>query len=74
VIEDGVDGWLVKFGDVAGLAQQITRLILNPAEAKAIGARGYLKLQQRYTWDRIYRTVQDTYCEAVEQAQGALHA
>jgi glycogen(starch) synthase len=74
VIEDGVDGWLIKFDDVANLAQRITQLILNPAEAKAMGMRGQLKLQQRYTWDRLYRTVQDTYCDIVDQAQGAGHA
>jgi glycosyltransferase involved in cell wall biosynthesis len=71
VIEDGVDGWLVEFDDVADLAQRITQLILNPAEAKAMGMRGYQKLQQRYTWDRLYRIVQNTYGEAVDQAQSA---
>jgi glycogen(starch) synthase len=74
VIEDGVDGWVVEFGDVTGLAQRITRLILNPVEAEAMGARGRNKLQQRYTWDRLYQTVQETYREAVEQAQAVRRA
>jgi glycosyltransferase involved in cell wall biosynthesis len=54
VIQDGVDGLLVRFGDAAGIAEAIETLLANPARARAMGQRGRAKVEARYTWDHIY--------------------
>jgi glycogen(starch) synthase len=54
VIEDGVDGLLVRFGDVAGIAGAIETLLADPTRARAMGRRGRAKVEARYTWDHIY--------------------
>lgn len=53
VIEDGVDGLLVDFGDVTGLSRAIVELLTDPAQAKMMGRRGQAKVKAHYTWDRI---------------------
>ncbi len=54
VIEDGVDGVLVDFGDVAGLADALRALLDDPALAAEMGRRGRAKVLERYTWARQY--------------------
>ncbi len=61
VIDDGVDGFLVDFGDVTGLARRIQELLSQPDQAQAMGERGYAKVMERYTWDRIYPVVEEVY-------------
>jgi glycosyltransferase involved in cell wall biosynthesis len=65
VIADGVDGWLVNFGNVAQLAQAIKHLLDDPAHATAMGARGRAKVEQYYTWDRIYGLLANIYGDLV---------
>ncbi len=62
VIEEGVDGLLVEFGHVSKLAAAIETLLTDTDRARAMGKRGQVKVQARYTWDHIYdrlRTVCD---------------
>jgi glycosyltransferase involved in cell wall biosynthesis len=61
VIEDGVDGLLVDFGDVAGLSSAIQTLLDNPQQAQRLGRRGQDKVEIRYTWDRIYSRLRALY-------------
>lgn len=37
IVDDGVEGFLVDVGDVAGMADRLTRLLTNPAVAHAMG-------------------------------------
>lgn len=53
VIDDGVDGVLVSFGDVTGLAAAIHALLSDPERAQAMGQRGQAKVEARYTWDHV---------------------
>lgn len=61
VIEDGVDGLLVDFGDVAGLARAIARILDNPALGRAMGAQGREKVHREMTWDHVYERVRNVY-------------
>ncbi len=61
VIEDGEDGLLVPFGDVAGLAGAIGRLLGDLAEAAAMGQRGQAKVYAKHTWDHKYVVTRDVY-------------
>ncbi len=54
VIDDGVDGLLVEFGDVAGLAEALSELLDNPTLAIEMGRCGREKVRQAYTWDQQY--------------------
>ena len=47
VITDGVDGYLVDFGDVAALANRIELLLRRPEAARAMGEAGRRKVLGR---------------------------
>ena len=57
VIDDGKNGYLVKFGDVEMLAQRIKQLLGNPIGALTMGQRGYAKVLHEMTWERQYAFV-----------------
>ncbi len=65
VVDDGADGLLVEFGDVAGLAAALEALLADPGRRQALGARGRAKVEARYTWERIYRGLLAVYEELV---------
>ena len=44
---------LVKFGDVAGLAQAIHRLMQNDSLRRELGQQGQDKLATEYTWEHV---------------------
>ena len=61
VIDEGSTGLLVNFGDVAGLAQAIHRLLLDEALCCELGQRGQAKLAAEYTWERVAEKVLAVY-------------
>ncbi|MCS7220907.1 MAG: glycosyltransferase family 4 protein [Anaerolineae bacterium] len=61
VIEDGKDGLLVPFGDVASLADAIVYLVDHPEAREAMGARGEEKVYRHHTWDHKYLQVRAFY-------------
>ena len=61
VINDGVDGLLVPFGDVPGLAAAIKTLLSDPSRAQTMGRRGQAKVEARYTWNQIYSRLRALY-------------
>jgi glycosyltransferase involved in cell wall biosynthesis len=65
VIEDGVTGRLVEFGDVPGLAEAIRSLLTDRALAARLAARGRAKALADYTWDRVVARVVAVYEELV---------
>lgn len=63
VVDDGVDGLLVPFGDVEALARAIARLLDDPALAQEMGRRGKEKLEQGMTWMHVYQRVRRVYAQ-----------
>ncbi|MCL6541514.1 MAG: glycosyltransferase family 4 protein [Roseiflexus sp.] len=63
VIIDGGDGLLVRFGDVAGLAQAIRVLLDDRALARRLGAAGREKTLRSLTWDHVYARARAVYAE-----------
>jgi glycogen(starch) synthase len=61
VINDGVDGLLVPFGDVPELAAAIKTLLSDPSRARTMGQRGQAKVETRYTWNHIYSRLRTIY-------------
>jgi len=66
VITDGSDGLLVRFGDVAGLAQAIRLLLDDRALARRLGAAGREKTLRSLTWDHVYARARAVYAEVCD--------
>jgi len=65
VIDDGQDGLLVPFGDIAALAGAIASLLGSPDRRQAMGSRGKAKVEARYTWESIYTRLWAVYQDLV---------
>jgi phosphatidyl-myo-inositol dimannoside synthase len=57
VVQDGVTGLLVQYGDVPQLAEAIIRLCLNPELRTKLGRAGYRRLQEKFTFPQFKRTL-----------------
>jgi glycosyltransferase involved in cell wall biosynthesis len=67
VISDGVDGFLVKFGDLGDIKARINLLINSPALAEKLGGMGRKKVIANYTWPTIVDDVERIYEEIIAQ-------
>jgi glycosyltransferase involved in cell wall biosynthesis len=64
LIADGVDGYLVD-QEPAQVAERICHLLLHPAQARAMGADGQRKVEERYTWQRLAERTEQAYQRAL---------
>jgi glycosyltransferase involved in cell wall biosynthesis len=71
VIEDGVDGRLVPFGDPGALANVLCTLLEQPGMREEMGARGEAKVYRYHTWDIKYQAVRDLYARLVNRSGGS---
>ncbi len=53
VVEDEVSGLLIPPRDSAALANSVSRLIENPAEARRMGAVGQRRVRDEHTWPAV---------------------
>ncbi|HEY4723729.1 MAG TPA: glycosyltransferase family 4 protein, partial [Anaerolineae bacterium] len=67
VIDDGHDGRLVHFGNVDELATTIAQLLADPVRAARLGRAGRAKVEQLYTWNRIYQLTYNIYTELLDR-------
>ncbi|HHW88209.1 MAG TPA: glycosyltransferase family 4 protein [Chloroflexi bacterium] len=68
VVNDGMDGLLVPFGDVAKLANAIRTLADDPALRQRLGEAGRRKVYSQHTWDHKYPLVQQIYMQLCQEA------
>ncbi len=61
IISDGVDGYLVNFGDVPALANRIQLLLERPDAAEAMGQAGRRKALAEHTWDHKIARIAEIY-------------
>ncbi|MBX3072781.1 N-acetyl-alpha-D-glucosaminyl L-malate synthase BshA [Candidatus Obscuribacterales bacterium] len=61
VVENGVDGLLVPFGDVDGLAREVQRLVDDVDERKKLGAAALANARKRFSADAIIPQYEDLY-------------
>ncbi len=65
VVTPGVDGILVRPGDVPAMARAMVELARDPARRRAMGERGYAKVVERFSIPRIAGEVRRVYDEIV---------
>lgn len=68
LIDDGIDGRLVRPGRPAELARTIRVLLEYPDQRRAMAARARAKIESRFTWDRTTAHLADLYrslCPAI---------
>jgi len=61
VVDEGVNGLLVPFGDVAALAQAVEALLADEALAQRLGERGRAKVASEYNWEAVAERVHSHY-------------
>jgi len=69
-IEDGVDGLLVKPGDVKDLEEKLEWIILNPERAKEIGENGRKTAIEKYSFEAIEDTIRQAISETIGRKEG----
>jgi glycosyltransferase involved in cell wall biosynthesis len=67
VIQDGINGLLVKPGDVVEIAQAITRLLKNPAELDCLGKNARRQAVDRHSWNGYIRRLETIYREVINE-------
>ena len=65
-IEGGVDGLLVKPGDVKDLEEKLEWIILNPERSKEIGENGRKKAIGKYSYESFENTIKQAISEVIE--------
>lgn len=61
VIDEGLDGMLVEFGNPDDLAGAIQSLLADPDRARSMGRNGRAKVENRYTWDHVHDRLKAIY-------------
>jgi len=56
VIDDGLDGFMVPFGNIYMLSEYIAKLTTDMNLARSFGERGFEKVHNKATWDKRYQT------------------
>lgn len=69
VISDGVDGYLVEFGDVPALANMIQFLLQRPDIAREMANAGRRKVLAEHTWDHKIAHIAEIYEETIRESQ-----
>jgi len=60
LIKEGVNGFLVDYGNVAAMSEKIDNLLSNKALAEKIGTHNRAKARQ-FTWDKVINTTEEIY-------------
>lgn len=63
VVQDGVTGRLVEYGDVEGLARAIETLLADPDARRRMGAAGRTRAMAEFSWDAVVERTLAVYGE-----------
>ena len=59
LIQPGDDGWLVRCGDIAGLAKSLVEMECDPARRQTMGAIGRKRTEWEFRWEDKLRIVDE---------------
>lgn len=65
VVNDGVDGLMVRPNDVNDLVEKLRLLIADPDRARQMGVNGRAKVVEKYRWPRIGALLERVYADAL---------
>ncbi|MGC8979814.1 glycosyltransferase, partial [Caldisericum sp.] len=68
LVEDGVNGFLVPFGDIKELSNKIIYLMEHPDIAKEMGKRGREKIEKEFSLKIILKDMKNLYKEILDGA------
>ncbi len=71
VVEDGVNGHLVRFGDPAALAASAAAVLEDPALARRLGEAARDRVRERFGIERMTRELEAIYRQIVGGGTGA---
>lgn len=63
VVQDGVTGRLVEYGDVTGLARALSDLLADPALRRRMGEAAKARAFAEYSWDAVVERTEALYRE-----------
>jgi glycosyltransferase involved in cell wall biosynthesis len=66
VINDGVDGILVQFDNIAEISNAVIKLLKKKKLRKKLGQAGYRKIQEFNTWEKIAKSTNKLYHEILK--------
>ena len=61
VVDDGINGFIIKPGDVEALANRIIQLISEPRIRHDMGEANYRKVRMKYSNSRVLDEIKDVY-------------
>jgi phosphatidylinositol alpha-1,6-mannosyltransferase len=68
IVTDGETGYLVKFRDVAALAERVCELLADPARAQAIGTKLRRQLLREHSLEAVIPLYQQAYDQVLGPA------
>jgi len=67
VIEEGTDGLLVEPNDPREIALAIVELLGDPDRRAFMGARGYAKTIEHFTWEKVTDRIERLYLDLIAE-------
>jgi D-inositol-3-phosphate glycosyltransferase len=64
-VADGETGLRVKPRDAVALGSALHELLADPARAEAMGAAGYMRVRERFTWRQVALQMEEVYRETL---------
>jgi glycosyltransferase involved in cell wall biosynthesis len=65
IIDDGVDGFLFEPWDSRGLSEAVNTLLGDPGLAAEMGRRAHAAAEERYSWPKVARRIEEVYEDVV---------
>jgi len=66
IIEDGMDGFVCKTGDVGSFVERIKFLLMSPEKRMQIGRNGRIKIEKNFNMDIFINNMEDAYYSVIE--------
>ncbi len=66
VVEDGISGYLVAFGDSKGLATKIVEFLRDPDKARRFGRSGNLRVKEYYSYEKYKNRILSLYSSYIK--------
>lgn len=70
VVDDGITGWLVGVGDVAGFVEKAAQLVRSEPDRRAMGHRGRQRIIERFSMAAVVARTQTIVDRLVEEKLG----